>query len=126
MVNQIPLDEVGPDTWEVPAWAAKKVGGNLGPLVREALGSARPSVTAGYGIAIRIDTSLGSGTLDRRGFKIGYAKLARRAGLEVGDRILFVNGQPVASAGGLFRIYRKLTSDTSLNNQLQTLTYRIR
>jgi hypothetical protein len=135
MVNQIPLDEVGPDTWEVPAWAAKQVGGHLGPLVSEALGSARPSVTAGYGIAIRIDTSLGSGTLDRRGFKIGYAKLARRTGLEVGDRILFVNGQPVASAGGLFRIYRSLKTDSALsevkvvinrNNQLQTLTYRIR
>ena len=82
-----------------------------------------------------MDTSLGSGTLDRRGFKIEYAKLARRTGLEVGDRILFVNDQPVASAGGLFRIFRSLKADSALsevkvvinrNNQMRTLTYRIR
>jgi S1-C subfamily serine protease len=82
-----------------------------------------------------MDTSLGSGTLDRRGFKIEYAKLARRTGLEVGDRILFVNDQPVNSVGGLYRIYRQLKSESALsevkvvinrNNQLQTLTYRIR
>ncbi len=75
------------------------------------------------------------GTLDRRGFLIGYGKLARRAGLEVGDRVLFVNGQPVNSIGGLVRIYRQLRSESALsevkvvinrNNQLQTLTYRIR
>ncbi len=82
-----------------------------------------------------MDTSLGSGTLDRRGFKIGYAKMAQRTGLEVGDRILFVRGEPVNSLGGLISIYRRLKSDSDRSEvevvinrgtQLRTLTYRIR
>ena len=101
----------------------------------ETLRSATPTFTMAGGVGLRINTSLGSGTLDRRGFKIGYVKMAQRTGLEVGDRILFVNGQAVNSAGGLFRIYRQIKSDSSLsevkvvinrNNQLRTLTYRLR
>ncbi len=113
----------------------KQIGGQVGPLLTEALSSATPRVTEGYGVALQMDTSLGAGTLDRRGFLIEYPKLARRAGLEVGDRILFVNGQPVNSIGGLVRIYRALKSDSALSevkvvinrgNQMRTLTYRIR
>ncbi len=135
LVNRMPFTEVAPNTWEVPARAVNQIGRHLGPLVIEALGSATPKATKRYGIALRMDTSLGSGTLDRRGFKIEYAKLARRTGLEVGDRILFVNDQPVNSVGGLYRIYRQLKSESALsevkvvinrNNQMQTLTYRIR
>jgi hypothetical protein len=135
LVDRVAFVEVAPGTWQVPAQAVKQIGGQVGPLLTEALSSATPSFTRGYGIALRLDTSLGSGTLDRRGFLIGTAKLARRAGLEVGDRILFVNDQPVNSVGGLYRIYRQLKSESALsevkvvinrNNQMQTLTYRIR
>jgi hypothetical protein len=135
LVDRVAFIKVAPGTWQVPVQAAKQIGGQVGPLLTEALSSATPSFTRGYGIALRLDTSLGSGTLDRRGFLIGYARLAHRVGLEVGDRILFVNDQPVNSVGGLYRIYRQLKSDSALsevkvvinrNNQLQTLTYRIR
>ncbi|MFQ5657939.1 MAG: CFI-box-CTERM domain-containing protein, partial [Candidatus Methylomirabilales bacterium] len=135
LVNRGPFVEVAPDTWQVPERAVKQIGDQLGPLVTEVLGSATPSITAGYGLALRMDTSLGSGTLDRRGFLIQYSKLARRMGLEVGDRILFVNEYPVNSLGGLVIIYRRLKSDSGLSevkvvinrrHQLRTLTYRIR
>jgi len=135
LVDRVAFVEVAPGTWQIPARAVKQIGDQVGPLLTEALSSATPSFTRGYGIALTLDTSLGMGTLDRRGLLIGYAKLARRAGLEVGDRILFVNGQPVNSIGGLYRIYRTFKSDSALseikvvinrNNQMRTLTYRIR
>jgi uncharacterized membrane protein YgcG len=135
LVDRVAFVKVAPGTWQVPAQAAKQIGGQVGPLLTEALSSATPSFTRGYGIALTLDTSLGSGTLDRRGFLIGTTRLAHRAGLEVGDRILFVNDQPVNSVGGLYRIYRQLKSESVLSevkvvinrsNQLQTLTYRIR
>ena len=53
----------------------------------------------------------------------------------MGDRILFVNKQPVNSLGGLVRIYKELKSDPALSevkvvvkrgDQVRTLTYRIR
>ncbi len=135
LVDRVAFVKVAPGTWQVPAQAVKQIGGQVGPLLTEALSSATPSFTRGYGIALKLDTSLGSGTLDRRGFLIGTARLASRAGLEVGDRILFVNDQPVNSVGGLYRIYRQLKSESALSevkviinrsNQMQTLTYRIR
>jgi CO dehydrogenase nickel-insertion accessory protein CooC1 len=52
----------------------------------------------------------------------------------MGDRILFVNDEPVNSLGGLYRMYKKLNADTGVSevkvvlnraNQLRTLTYRI-
>jgi S1-C subfamily serine protease len=92
-------------------------------------------VTMQDGVGLRLNNSLGSGTLDQQGFRIDYVKLAQRTGLEVGDRILSVNEQPVNSAGGLVRIYRQLQSDASISEvnvvitrggQERTLTYRIR
>jgi hypothetical protein len=135
MVNTIPFVEVAPDTWEVPGQSVKQLGNHVGPLLTETLRSASPTVTMKDGVGLKLHNSLGSGTLDRRGFKIGYAKMAQRTGLEVGDMILSVNEQPVNSAGGLFRIYRTLKSDSTVsevkvvierNNTLRTLTYRIR
>jgi membrane-associated protease RseP (regulator of RpoE activity) len=135
MVNTIPFVEVAPDTWEVPGQSVKQLGNHVGPLLTETLRSASPTVTMKDGVGLKLHNSLGSGTLDRRGFKIGYAKMAQRTGLEVGDVIISVNEQPVNSAGGLFRIYRTLKSDSTVsevkvvierNNTLRTLTYRIR
>jgi hypothetical protein len=135
VVDHIPLAKVEPDTWEVPGSEVKDLGNHLEPLLMETLRSATPTFTMAGGVALSVNTSMGSGVLDKRGFSIGYLKLARRTGLEVGDRILFVNGQAVNSAGGLFRIYRQVKSDSSLsevkvvinrNNQLRTLTYRLR
>ncbi len=77
-------------------------------------------------------------TLDRVLYEKGLCQPAVdrvEKGLEVGDRILFVNEQPVASAGGLFRIYRTLKANSVLSevkvvinrgNRLRTLTYHIR
>ncbi|MFQ5947213.1 MAG: CFI-box-CTERM domain-containing protein, partial [Anaerolineae bacterium] len=135
LVNRTPLTEVAPDTWEIPAGHVRELGNHMGSVLAEALASARPSVSAGYGIALRLDTSMGSGTLDRRGFEIQVVSLARRTGLEVGDRILFVSGEPINSLGGLISIYRGLKSDPARSevkvviqrsNKLRTLTYRIR
>ncbi len=135
LVDRTSFTEVAPDTWEVPRQSVKQFGNHLGPLLTETLRSASPTVTMKGGVGLKLHNSLGSGTLDRRGFKIGYAKMAQRTGLEVGDRILFVNGQPVNSIGGLVRIYRKLKSDPNLSEvnvvikrgeEVKTLRYRFR
>ncbi len=135
LVNRTPFTEVAPDTWEAPRREVQEIGNRVGTLLIETLRSASPTVTMKDGVGLKLHNSLGSGTLDRRGFKIGYAKMAQRTGLEVGDVIVSVNEQPVNSAGGLFRIYRTLKSDSTVsevkvvierNNTLRTLTYRIR
>jgi len=135
MVNRIPFAKVAPDTWEIPGRNLSELGDQVWPLLAETLRSARPTVDVGWGVGASVDTSLGSGTLDRQGFSIDYMKLARQTGLEVGDRILSVNEHPVNSVGSLVRIYQALKSDAALSEvkvlikrggELRTLTYRIR
>jgi hypothetical protein len=135
LVSAASLREVAPDTWEVPAREVQEIGSHAGQVFSEALASAVPSLTPWYGVALKVATSLGGGTLDRRGFLVENVKLAQRAGLELGDRILFVNDEPVNSLGGLYRMYKKLNSDSSVSevtlvvnrdNRLRTLTYRVR
>ena len=135
LVNAVPVREVAPDTWEVASAQLKQVSGQAGELFSEALASAVPSLTPWYGVALKVATSLGGGTLDRRGFLVENLKLAQRAGLEMGDRILFVNDEAVNSLGGLYRMYKKLSADAGVSevtvvvnrdNRLRTLTYRVR
>ena len=134
-VNRIPFAEVGPDTWEIPERNARELGSEIWPLLSETLLSATPVVTFGDGVGLRLNNPLGTGTLDSEGFRIDYVKLARRTGLEVGDRILSVNDQPVNSAGSLVRLYRQLSSDAGVSEvnvlirrgrEQRTITYRIR
>jgi S1-C subfamily serine protease len=129
------MREVAPDSWEVASAQLKQVGDHAGELFSEALASAVPSLTPWYGVALKVATSLGGGTLDRRGFLVENLKLAQRAGLELGDRILLVNDEPVNSLSGLYRMYKKLNSDSAVSevtvvvnrdNRLRTLTYRLR
>jgi hypothetical protein len=135
LVQALPIREVGPDTWEVPAREAKDLGASVGQLFTEALASATPHFTPWYGVALSVNTALGGGTLDRRGFLVNNLTLADRAGLEMGDRILFVNAEPVNTLAGLVRLYKQLKSDAGVSevkvvitraNQLRTLTYRLR
>ncbi|MDZ4338914.1 MAG: hypothetical protein U1B94_01700 [candidate division NC10 bacterium] len=134
-MKRIPFAEVAPDTWEIPEEHARELGNHLWPMLAETLRSALPVVTFNDGVGLRLDNSLGTGTLDREGFRIDYVRLARRTGLEVGDRILSVNDQPVNSAGSLVRLYRELSSDGSVSEvkvmirragEQRTITYRLR
>ncbi len=134
-VNRIPFAEVSPDTWEIPERNVRELGREAWPLLSETLVGATPVVTFNDGVGIRLNNALGTGTLDSQGFRIDYMKLARRTGLEVGDRILSVNDQPVNSAGSLVRLYRQLSSDAGVSElnvlirrggDLRTVTYRIR
>jgi hypothetical protein len=134
-VNRIPFAEVGPDTWEIPERNLRDLGREAWPLLSETLLGATPVVTFNDGVGLRLNNALGTGTLDSEGFRIDYMKLARRTGLEVGDRILSVNGQPVNSAGSLVRLYRQLSSDAGVSelnvlirrgSEQRIITYRIR
>jgi hypothetical protein len=134
-VNRIPFTEVGPDTWEIPERNARELGREAWPLLSETLQGATPVVTFNEGVGLRLSNALGTGTLDSEGFRIDYMKLARQTGLEVGDRILSVNGHPVNSAGSLVVLYRRLSSDAGVSelnvlirrgSEQRVITYRIR
>lgn len=59
-------------------------------------------------------TPLVEARLDRRGFVITTPNLAARAGLQVGDRILMVNGSPIDGFGALVRVYRSIKANPTI------------
>jgi hypothetical protein len=88
---QIPVDRVGPTTYEVRAgywraieWATRQ----LEPTVR-------PSFFLRGGPGVSIESEVAQGTLNASGFTVTDPRLAARVGVEPGDIIRRVNGQPV-------------------------------
>lgn len=104
-------------------------------LVAEAWPKVWPTVSSRNGIGLRIESPIADGTLGPRGFRVTIPNLAERGGLQVGDVILGVNGQPVNSFADVYRVYSQIRRDPrrfeiqlELERQGQPLTktYRIR
>ena len=94
-----------------------------------------PSVSFQHGVNFDIQSPIADGTLGPRGFRVTSANLAERGGLDVGDVILGVNGQPVKSFSDVYRVYHQMRRDPHLSiiqldlerqGQPLTKTYRIR
>lgn len=94
-----------------------------------------PSASSQYGVNFDVQSPMADGTLGPRGFRVTSPKLAERGGLDAGDVILGVNGQPVKSFADVFRVYSQLQRDPHVSiiqldlerqGQRLTKTYRIR
>jgi membrane-associated protease RseP (regulator of RpoE activity) len=56
-----------------------------------------PRVTSRAGLDFQVSSALADGVLDRSGFTITNNKVAEMFGIQVGDTIVKLNGQPVNS-----------------------------
>lgn len=64
-------------------------------------------------LQFRVASKAVDGLLSRRGFTVTHPREARRAGLQVGDVILKVNGEPVNGAADVYKLYRRARRDHS-------------
>ena len=94
-----------------------------------------PSVSSQYGVNFDVQSPIADGTLGPRGFRVTSPKLAERGGVDAGDVILGVNGQPVKSFSDVYRVYSQMQRDPHVSiiqldlerqGQRLTKTYRIR
>lgn len=131
----IQIVTTGPRTWEVNAKDFQIAMESGEAIVTRALKESRIDLSRDWGVGLEVKTPIADVRVDSRGFLITSANLASRAGLQVGDRILGVNGVPIAGYGGLVRIYRQIKNDSSIrtvsltierNQQPLTLTYRVK
>jgi S1-C subfamily serine protease len=86
-------------------------------------------------VEYHITSAASDGVLGRQGFTVWAPKLAARAGIEVGDTILSVNGIPVDGFPSLYRIYQQVRRTPALatvqvelerGGSRVTKTYRVR
>ena len=89
----------------------------------------------GSGLSVKVKSPLGDVQFDQKGFVITSPSIASRVGLEVGDRIVTINENPITGVSDLISAYRSIENAPSVrmvrvgverNGQPITLTYHIR
>jgi hypothetical protein len=127
---QIPVQRVGPNTYEIRAgyWRAIR-------WATDTLGSTvRPAFFLEGGPGLSIASEAAEGALNARGLVVTQPKLAARVGMEVGDVIVRVNGQPVTGLDSAMQIASQTRSappstlrvDIERRGRPLTLTYRLK
>jgi hypothetical protein len=135
LLAQVRVREMSPGRYEVPAADVEAVLENAGRVLTDLWPSIQPSLSLQAGLEYRITSAAGDGVLSQQGFTVTAPKFAERAGLQAGDTILRVNGQPVDGFASLYRIFQTVRQDPALRTvQLElarrgtrlTQTYRVR
>ncbi len=114
LLRQVHVWEVASDRYEVQAADAQAVLENAGRVLAELSPGVLPTYSTTGGMQYRITSAASDGVLGRQGFTVTAPKLAERAGFEVGDTILSVNGVPVDGFSSLYRIYQQVRRNTGL------------
>jgi S1-C subfamily serine protease len=135
LLENVRVRETSPGLYEVPGTDVQAVLDNADRVLTDLWPSVQPHLSLQTGLEYRITSAAGDGVLSRQGFTVTAPKLAERAGVQVGDTILSVNGQPVDGFASLYGIFRAVRQDPALRTvQVEldrrgtrlTKTYRIR
>ncbi|RPH99154.1 MAG: hypothetical protein EHM71_18625 [Zetaproteobacteria bacterium] len=135
LLGRVRVRAAGGDAYDVSATDLRTALAHGGRVLMEAWAAVRPMLSWEHGVQLRVHSALADGVLGADGFRVTSPKLAARAGLEAGDVVRAVNGQPVTGFADVFRLYRQVRAnphlsvvDVTLERQglPVTKTYRIR
>ena len=135
ILERVRVKPAGQDTYEISAADAQMALDHGGKILVDAMSTIRPMLSLDQGMNFRVQSPVADGVLGPRGFRVDSPNLAERAGIEAGDVVLAVNGQPINGFGDLFRLYQQAKRDRGISvvelnlqrkGQLMTKTYRIR
>lgn len=99
----------------MPAADAQALLENAGSVLADLAPMVLPNLSLQTGLQYQITSAAGDGVLSKQGFTVTAPKLAERAGLQMGDTILRVNGQPVDGFASLYAIFRTVRQDPALH-----------
>lgn len=135
ILENVRVKPAGQDTYEISAADAQMAFDHGGKILVDAMATIRPMLSLDQGMNFRVQSPVADGVLGPRGFRVDSPNLAERAGIEAGDVVLAVNGQPINGFGDLFQLYQQAKRDQGISvielnlqrkGQLMTKTYRIR
>jgi hypothetical protein len=135
LLGRVRVKPTADDNYEINAADLNAARESGVQLLAEAWPRVWPSGFLRGGVSLDIQSPIADGTLDPRGFRVTSPNLAERGGVQVGDLIVGVNGQPVNGFADVYRVYRQVQRDRNLSLiQLDlvrqghhlTKTYRIR
>jgi len=135
ILEKVQVKPAGRDTYEISAADVQMALEHGGKILMEAMATVRPMLSLDEGINFRVQSAVADGVFGPRGFRVDSPNMAQRAGIEAGDVVTAVNGQPINGFGDLFRLYQQAKSDQSVSTisldlqrkgQPMTKMYRIR
>jgi hypothetical protein len=135
LLGRVRITPTGRDTYEIPSADLQQALEHGDQVLAEAWSRIRPTLSIQEGFAFRVQSPVADGVLGPRGFKVTSPNIAERAGIQMLDVILAINGQRVNDLGDVYRLYQQVRRDPridvvtlTLERQGQTLTktYRIR
>ena len=115
LLGRVRVAEKSPHAYEVSAADFQAALDHGGQVLAEAWPTIRPLVSLGEGVSLKVQSPVAEGVLGPRGFRVTSPNLAARAGIQVGDTILAVNGQGVNTFVDLYRLYQTVTRDPQLS-----------
>jgi hypothetical protein len=115
LLGRVRVREAGPNVYEVSATDLQNALDHGGQVLAEAWPTVWPLVSLRDGVSLQVRSPVADGVLGPRGFRVTSPNLAERAGIEVGDVVLAVNGQAVNSFGDLYSLYQKVQRDSPLS-----------
>jgi len=135
LLGRVRVKPTADDSYEINQADLKGAMENGVQLLAEAWPKVWPSGSYQGGVSLDIQSPIADGTLTPRGFRVASPNLAERGGVQVGDLIVGVNGQPVNGFADVYRVYNRMRRDPHLSliqldlvrqGQHLTKTYRIR
>jgi hypothetical protein len=135
LLGRVRVKETAKDSYEINAADFNAASEQGGKVLAEAWPKVLPKVSFRQGASLEVQSPVADGTLGPRGFQVTTPNLAERGGIEVGDVILAVNGQPINNFADLYRVYNQFQKDPNPSliqldlergGRLVTKTYRIR
>jgi len=138
LFNNIKPQKIGDSIWVLNRGSDESAIHNAGAALTSAIKMVEPRYRFGEGPALKFNTDLGMVVVNKEGFliqNIAVAKLTENFGIKEGDIIKSVNGYPVNSLFGIYRIYedialnkttKLLSIDIARGGNKETLVYKIR
>ena len=135
LLGRVRVKPTADDSYEINAADVNAARESGVQLLAEAWPKVWPSGSFRGGLGLDVQSPIADGTLGPRGFRVTSPNLAERGGVQVGDLIVGVNGQPVNGFADVYRVYRQMQRDRNLSliqldlvrqGQHLTKTYRIR
>lgn len=134
-LERVRVKETAPHTYEISSAELRDALDHGGRLLAQEWPTIQPLLSIRDGIGLQVKSPVAEGILTPRGFRVTNPNLAGRAGIEVGDVILAINGQAVNSFADLFNLYLQAVRNPRLSDvevklerrgQSVTNSYRIR
>ncbi|MFH1854065.1 MAG: PDZ domain-containing protein [Candidatus Omnitrophota bacterium] len=138
LFEQIKIEKIGKDSWAVDTEKVDMALGNIGKALFSAIKGVEPRYRFGKGPSLKFNSELGDVIVSKEGFlvqNLAVGNILERAGIQRGDLIKSINGQPVNSLYGIYKAYTSVKSDKNMkittleiirDGKTKILTYKVR